>query len=310
VSKKNALIIGGSGQDGAFLAKEYLERDFTVFSVSRSGNPRMEEIGVIQYKKDFSYEANLEEVMNESDPEIIINLASASSVAFCEANPELSKKINLDAVKIFADFAEVHSQKKNKRIKFIQASSSVTEMKPITTYGKHKYGAHEFILNQEASNVEYKSVILFNHESEFRSSSFVSFKASRAAAEVKSFGKTLIQFGDIGSMRDWGFAGDYMKALAMISIKGEKNCYVVASGEIHSIEEMIKIAFAHVGISDFRKFVSINQELFRNKETPPKLGNPARCKNEFAWEPTLSFKSLVERLVDHQMRSIQGKSNG
>jgi len=322
VSKKNALIIGGSGQDGAFLAKEYLERDFTVFSVSRSGNPRMEEIGVIQYKKDFSYEANLEEVMNQSDPEIIINLASASSVAFCESNPELSKKINLDAVKIFANFAEVHSQKKDKRIKFIQASSSemfgegvpicseVTEMKPITTYGKHKYGAHEFILNQEASNVEYKSVILFNHESEFRSSSFVSFKASRAAAEVKSFGKTLIQFGNIGSMRDWGFAGDYMKALAMISIKGEKNCYVVASGEIHSIEEMIKIAFAHVGISDFRKFVSIDQELFRNKETPPKLGNPARCKNEFAWEPTLNFKSLVERLVDHQMRSIQGKSSG
>ena len=110
-------------------------------------------------------------------------------------------------------------------------------------------------------------------------------------------------------MRDWGFAGDYMNALAMISLQSEKNCYVVASGEIHSIEEMIKSAFAYVDISDFRKYLSINQELYRNKETPAKVGNPARCKNEFNWEPSLDFKRLVERLVNYQVHSIQRNSN-
>ena len=321
MSKKNALIIGGSGQDGAFLAQEYLTRNFTVFSVSRSCNPRMEKLGIKQFKKDFSVEIDLEDLLRESDPEIIINLASASSVAFCEANPEVSKKINLDAVKGFAGLTEAYSQEKEKRIKFIQASSSEmfgeseqvcneeTQMRPITIYGKHKTEAHEFVLNRKANNVEYKSVILFNHESEFRSSSFVSHKATRAAAEVKSFGETRIQFGNIESMRDWGFAGDYMNALAMISLQSEKNCYVVASGEIHSIEEMIKSAFAYVDISDFRKYLSINQELYRNKETPAKVGNPARCKNEFNWEPSLDFKRLVERLVNYQVHSIQRNSN-
>ncbi len=321
MSKKNALILGGSGQDGAFLAQEFLDLGFTVFSVSRSESSRMEALKVKQFKQNFLIDVDINEILRETEPEVVVNLASASSVAFCEANPEISKRINLDTVLQLSSCVESYAETLDRNIKFIQASSSemfgegdqicteTTLMNPVTIYGKHKHVSHEFVLNRKVENVEYKSVILFNHESEYRSENFVSYKVARAAAEVKAFGKTLIQFGNLESKRDWGFAGDYMKALALISVKSESNCYVVASGEIHSIEEMLTMAFSCVGIPNFSKYVSVNPNFYRETETPPKVGNSTKCKLEFNWNQSLSFEKLVERLVNFQVESIQRKTN-
>lgn len=322
MSKKNALILGGSGQDGAFLAQEYLDLGFTVFSVSRSESFRMDALGVKQFKQNFLVDIDIKQILKETEPEVIINLASASSVAFCEANPKISKKLNLDAVLQLSDCVETYAEIENKNIKFIQASSSemfgegdqicteTTEMNPITTYGKHKHDAHKFVFSRKAKRVEYKSVILFNHESEYRTENFVSYKVARAAAEVKTLGKTMIQFGNLESRRDWGFAGDYMKALALISGQGKSNCYVVAFGEIHSIEEMLTTAFSYVEKPNFEKYVSVNSDFYREKETPPKIGNSEKCKSEFNWYPSLSFEQLVERLVNYQIQDIQRGLNG
>jgi GDPmannose 4,6-dehydratase len=322
VSKKNALILGGSGQDGAFLAQEYLNLGFTVFSVSRSTSSRMEVLGVKQFVKDFLVDMDIKAILKETEPEIVANLASASSVAFCESNPEFSKKINLDAVLQLSHSVENYASDEERIIKFIQASSSemfgesdqicteTTLMNPVTIYGKHKHDAHKFILSRNAKNVEYKSVILFNHESEYRTKNFVSSKVARSAAEVKTFGETKIEFGNLESKRDWGFAGDYMEALALISDQGESDCYVVASGQTYSIEEMLRTAFAHIEKPEFNKYVSINSDLFRTKETPPKLGISEKCRSELNWQPSLSFEQLVARLVNYQIRDIQRGLNG
>ncbi len=322
MSKKNALILGGSGQDGAFLAQEYLNLAFTVFSVSRSTSSRMEALGVKQFAKDFLVDMDIKAILKETEPEVVVNLASASSVAFCESNPEISKKINLDAVLHLSHSVENYAADEERIIKFIQASSSemfgegdqscteTTLMNPVTIYGKHKYDAHKFILSRNAKNVEYKSVILFNHESEHRTENFVSRKVARSAAEVKTFGKTKIQFGNLESKRDWGFAGDYMKALALISDQGESNCYVVASGQTYSIKEMLTAAFAHIGEPQFKKYVSVNSELFRTTETPPKVGIADKCRNELNWQPSLSFEQLVARLVNYQIQDIQRGFSG
>lgn len=322
MSKKNALILGGSGQDGAFLAQEYLKLGFGVFSVSRSATSRMEALGVKQFVKNFLEDTDITAILKESQPELVANLASASSVAFCESNPEISKKINLDAVLQLSHSVENYAAEKEKIIKFIQASSSemfgegdqscteTTLMNPVTIYGKHKHDAHEFIVNRNAKNIEYKSVILFNHESEYRTENFVSRKVARSAAEVKTFGKTTIQFGNLESKRDWGFAGDYMNALALISDQGESNCYVVASGKTYSIKEMLTAAFAHIGEPQFKKYVSVNSELFRTTETPPKVGIAEKCRNELNWQPSLSFEQLVARLVNYQIQDIQRGFSG
>lgn len=320
--KKNVLILGGSGQDGAFLAQEYLSLGFTVVSVSRSESSRMSALGVKQYKQDFLSRIDLKEILLTTNPEVIINLASASSVAFCEENPQISKRINLDAVLQISESVEAYAKTEGRIVNFIQASSSemfgdgeqicseATTMNPVTTYGKHKYEAHNFVVSQKTNHVEYKSVILFNHESEYRAKNFVSSKVARAAAEVHVFGETKIQFGNLESKRDWGFAGDYMKALRLISLKSDNNCYVVASGEVHSIKEMLTTAFSFINKPDFEEYVSVNSDFYRDIETPPKIGNAEKCKKEFNWNLSLSFEKLIERIVGHQIQHIQRRPNG
>lgn len=322
MDEKNALILGGSGQDGAYLAREYMDLGFTVFSVSRSTSYRLEALGVEQFTKNLLVDSDIKTILDRTKPQVVANLASASSVAFCESNPIISKKINLDAVLQLSDFVENYATKEKKRIRFIQASSSemfgdgdqmcseTTLMQPLTIYGKHKLEAHEFVLKRKSDYVEYKSVILFNHESEFREQNFVSHKVARSAAEVKLFGKTQIQFGNLNSKRDWGFAGDYMNAFATISIRGESDCYVVGSGKIHSIEEMLKTAFDLIGVPEFRKYVSVNSDLLREKETPPKIGVSEKCKREFNWQPTLDFEQLVARMVNFQIQRFQRGIDG
>jgi GDPmannose 4,6-dehydratase len=316
VLTQNVLILGGSGQDGAFLAERYIQTGLKVFSVSRNESTRLNNLGVKQYRRDLSSDIGILDILLDISPDIVVNLASISSVAFCEMNPELSQIINFDAVKNIMKQIIIFTETQGKHTKFIQASSSEmfgntseicdesTPMNPLTVYGKHKLQSHEFVLNQAKAQIDSKSVVLFNHESEFRTSEFVSSKASKAAAEVFTQGNTQIQFGNLNNQRDWGFAGDYMAALAKISTSGSKSCYVIASGKLHSIEEMLILAFSYVDVSNYRDYISINEKYYRKIETPPIKGNAQVCSAELNWKPTLSFEQLIERLVKHQIENI------
>ena len=317
MQQKSVLILGSSGQDGAFLAKAFLDRGFRVHGVSRQTSHRLSAMGISQTQVDISSEVKFRKLLTNTNPDIVINLVSLSSVALCEKNPQLSEEINLMLVRKIAPQVENFSSESSKKIHFVQASSSemfgpgqelcneLTPMNPVTTYGKHKYDAHQFLINRIHQLVRYTSVILFNHESEFRPTGFVSAKVARAAAEVASTGSTKIEFGNIQSKRDWGFAGDYMKAMCNIALTAKHNCYVIASSELHSVEEMIRIAFDTVGVTDFKGFINLNPEYFRLIETPPIRGDNSLYRNEFGWTPSVTFKELVQNMVRHHMMEIE-----
>lgn len=317
MQQKSALILGISGQDGAFLAKAFCDQDVRVHGVSRGFSHRLSDLGVSQTQVDISSEVNFRKLLSNANPDIVINLVSLSSVALCEKNTHLSEEINLTLVKKIVSQVEDFASKSSKEIQFVQASSSEmfgpgeelcnesTPMNPVTTYGKHKYDAHQFLMNRIHKLVHYTSIILFNHESEFRPAGFVSAKVARAAAEVATTGSTKIEFGNIQSKRDWGFAGDYMKAMCNIALKGKHNCYVVASSELHSVEEMIRIAFDTAGVSDYKRFINLNSEYFRSIETPPIRGDNSLYKNEFGWTPSVTFEGLVQNMVRHHMMEIE-----
>lgn len=318
---QTVLILGGSGQDGAFLAQRYLNEGFQVVSVSRRESLRLNRLGVIQFKRDFLLDSDILDILLDFDPDIVVNLSSISSVAYCELNPQISEKINFVAVKNFVNSIVMYSEVRSKNLSFIQASSSemfgdtnefcdeLTVMNPITIYGKHKLLSHELVLNDKYKEFDFKSIILFNHESEFRGPEFVSYKVSRAAAEVHAFGSTQIEFGNLSNKRDWGFAGDYMDAFLDISIKGKGSSYVVASGELHSIANMLTEAFAVVKIPNFQDFIQMNEKFFRKTETPPIKGNARKCFLELGWSPKISFVQLIERLVKNQINEISGNNN-
>jgi len=317
VPQKSALILGSSGQDGAYLAQAFHNRGLRVYGASRQSSRRLSEMGISQTQVDISSGVNFQSLLTNTNPDIVVNLVSLSSVAACEKNPKLSEEINLTLVKKIVSQVENFSLESSKEIDFVQASSSemfgpgeefcneLTPMNPVTTYGKHKYDAHMFLINRVHQLVRYTSVILFNHESEFRPEGFVSAKVTRAAAEVAITGSTKIKFGNTQSKRDWGFAGDYMEAVCNIALAGKNSCYVVASSELHSVEEMIRIAFGSVGVTDFKAFINLNPEYFRLIETPPIRGDSSLYRNEFGWTPSVTFEELVKNMVRHHMMEIE-----
>ena len=317
----SALILGGSGQDGAFLAKSLLEVGSKVTSLSTRLSDRVACLGIPQIERHITSASGISDVLNQLKPSVVINLISLSSVAYCEENQAESKAINCDLVfklsKEIKDYAESFSSS----VRFVQASSSemfgignqlcdeATGLNPVTTYGQHKREAHEFLLRASSRYVTNVSAILFNHESEFRPLNFVSAKVARAAAEVAVHGSTDIEFGNLENKRDWGFAGDYMRALADIAVDSKEKCYVIASGELHSIREMLETAFKYVDIKNFDKYIKINSKYVRTVETPPIAGDSNLYKSEYGNKPTLGFEQIIIRMVQHHLDQVEGNQN-
>jgi len=314
----SALILGGSGQDGAFLAESLLDLGSKVTSLSTKISDRVARLGIPQIERNITSTSGIFDVLNEFKPNIVVNLISLSSVAYCEENPDESKAINCDLVLKLSQDIENYAEHFSSSVRFIQASSSemfgignqvcneATKLNPVTTYGQHKRDAHEFLLRASSRNVTNVSAILFNHESEFRPLNFVSAKVARAAAEVAVQGSTNIEFGSIENKRDWGFAGDYMRALADITLKSKEHCYVIASGELHSIREMLETAFKYVNVKDFEKHIKVNSKFIRSVETPPIVGDRNLYTSEYGNKPTLGFEQTINRMVQHHLDEIKG----
>lgn len=321
MTTKTALILGGSGQDGAFLAEALLKHDVTVFSLSRSKSHRMSKLGIYEIEHEVTNELGIEDALRKCKPDIVINLISMSSVAYCELHPNRSRKINFDLVQRLSKDISSYSQKHLSPVRFIQASSSEmfgygeqlcdeeTPLNPVTTYGLHKKKAHEFLVNQTDPNVENLSAILFNHESEYRSTDFVSAKVAAAAAEVAVTGSTKLEFGNIDSQRDWGFAGDYMDAVAKICLHGKEKSYVIASGRLHSVREMLRVAFNLINVHDFERHIKLNSKFVRRLESPPIIGNTARFLTEFGAIQKVDFEQTVHRMVQFHIEKLRRIKN-
>jgi GDPmannose 4,6-dehydratase len=305
------LILGGAGQDAKYLS-EILKREngFEVSLICQNipDKDQRNHVSDVRYmKQDITALSHVEEILKVVKPDVIVNFASISSVIACEENSSLSKKVNEQTP---IELMKLLRKPGFRSIRFIQASSSemyaksaeryiseLTPTSPNNEYGRQKANVHSFILEEQKGNPNLSSLILFNHESPLRSPAFVSKKIVSAIYQISQGKKLKLSLGNIMSTRDWGFAGDYMDAVAL-HIKDDRNeNYVIASGQLNSIEDFCQIAFAQLGITNFLEHIEVDESLVRANDSIGLRGNSEKIYNYLGWKPKYSFESLVKGLL-------------
>lgn len=321
---KKALITGITGQDGSYLAELLLEQGYAVHGiVRRSSTETFERIThlidrITLHQADMNDLASLAQVVREVRPSEIYNLAAQSFVPTSWKQPLLTADITATGV---TRMLEVIRQVDAKGIRFYQASSSemfgrvletpqseTTPFYPRSPYGVAKAYGHFITVNyRESYNMFCVSGILFNHESERRGKEFVTRKVTDAVARIKCGMQKELRIGNTDARRDWGFAGDYVRAMWLMLQQDKADDYVIATGETHTVQELIEIAFDHVGL-DWKKYTVQDPAFFRPAEVDLLLGDPSKAKKALNWKPELDFPGLVKRMVDFDMKRCQAKA--
>lgn len=317
---KTALITGVTGQDGSYLAEFLLEKGYKVVGlVRRSSTVNFERISHIQDKielisGDLTDQNSLLSSLDACKPDEVYNLAAMSFVQTSWPQPILTGDVTalgvtrlLDAIRVF-----------DPKIRFYQASSSEmfgkvqevpqiesTPFYPRSPYGVAKVYGHWITVNyRESYDMFGVSGILFNHESPRRGLEFVTRKVTDAVAKIKLGMSSELRLGNLDAKRDWGFAGDYVRAMWLMLQQDNPEDYVIATGQTHSVEELVNTAFSYVDL-DWKEFVVQDPRFMRPAEVDLLIGDPAKAKNELGWEPEVSFKELIEMMVDADIERLQ-----
>src|SRR5262245_10216452 len=310
---KRAIITGITGQDGSYLAELLLEKGYQVFGlVRRSSAPNLWRIQhlldrVTLRPADLLDQLSLIRAIDEIRPHELYNLAAMSFVPASWDQPLLTGEYNSQGVTRILDAI----RQVDPSIRFYQASSSemfgkVREMPqrestpfyPRSPYGVSKVFAHYITVNyRESYNLFAVSGMLFNHESPRRGLEFVTRKVTDGAARIKLGLADSLPIGNLDAHRDWGFAGDYVRAMWLMLQQPKPDDYVIATGVSHSVRELVEIAFAHVDL-DWEQYVFQDPSLLRPAEVDHLLGDASKGKRELGWEPRVDFKQLVEMMVD------------
>jgi GDPmannose 4,6-dehydratase len=317
---KTALITGITGQDGSYLAELLLEKGYRVVGMTRrsstDSHERIAHLGrrIELIQGDLLDQASLVAALREAQPDELYNLGAQSFVPTSWNQPVLTAEFTaLGVTRLLEAVRQVDD-----RIRFYQASSSemfgkvrqspqdeATPFYPRSPYGVAKVYGHFITVNyRESYGLFAVSGILFNHESPRRGLEFVTRKVSDAVARIKLGLARELRLGNIDSHRDWGFAGDYVKAMWMMLQQPEPRDYVIATGEAHSVRDLCEIAFSHVGL-DYQDHVVIDQALVRPAEVDHLLGNAARARAELDWAPATNFRTLVEMMVDADLERVR-----
>jgi len=319
---KRALITGITGQDGSYLAELLLEKGYDVVgTVRRASAPnywRIEHIldRVTLKPADLLDQLSLLRVIDETRPHELYNLAAMSFVPASWDQPLLTGEFNAQGVTRLLDAV----RQVDTSIRVYQASSSemfgkVLEMPqtektpfyPRSPYGVSKVFAHYITINyRESYNLFAVSGMLFNHESPRRGLEFVTRKVADGAARIKLGLKDTLSIGNLDAHRDWGFAGDYVRAMWMMLQQDQPDDYVIATGVSHSVRDLIEIAFARVGL-DWQKHVRVDPAFLRPAEVEHLLGDASKAKRELGWTPSVDFKQLVEMMVDADLARLSAK---
>jgi len=319
---KKALITGITGQDGSYLAELLLNKGYEVYGmVRRSSTENFGRIEHIRDKIKFLQADLLDQfsiinAVKEADPDEIYNLAAQSFVPTSWDQPVLTGEFTaLGVTRILEAIRLV-----NKDIKFYQASSSemfgkvlevpqneATPFYPRSPYGVAKVYGHFITVNyRESYNIFGCSGILFNHESPRRGLEFVTRKVSYGAARIKLGLQNELLMGNLDAKRDWGFAGDYVEAMWLMLQQDKPDNYVVATGETHSVQDLIEIAFGYLNL-DWKKYVKIDPRFIRPAEVDLLIGDSSKARSVLGWKPKLSFEQLVKMMVDTDYKLLANK---
>jgi GDPmannose 4,6-dehydratase len=321
---KRALVTGITGQDGSYLAELLLEKGYEVFgTVRRSSAPNLWRIQHILDRvslkpADLLDQLSLMRVIDEVRPTEIYNLAAMSFVPASWDQPLLTGEFNAQGVTRLLDAV----RQVDTSIRIYQASSSemfgkvrevpqteTTPFYPRSPYGVSKVFAHYITVNyRESYNLFAVSGMLFNHESPRRGLEFVTRKVSDGVARIKLGLADKLPIGNLEAQRDWGFAGDYVRAMWMMLQRQAPEDYVIATGVSHSVRELVQIAFSHVGL-EWEKYVRTDPSLLRPAEVEHLLGDPSKARAELGWKPTVDFKQLVEMMVDADLEVLSAGSS-
>jgi GDPmannose 4,6-dehydratase len=323
---KKALITGVTGQDGSYLAEWLLAQGYEVHGVvRRSSTENFERIDHLRgrlrlHQADLLDQLSLIDVMRRAEPDEVYNLAAMSFVPTSWSQPVLTAEYTavgvtrvLEAIRLLGPG----------RIRFYQASSSEmfgkvrdvpqreeTPFHPRSPYGVAKaYGHHITVNYRESYGMFACSGILFNHESPRRGLEFVSRKVTDGAARIKLGLATELRLGNLEAKRDWGYAGDYVKAMWLMLQQEAPDDYVVATGETHTVQELVEVAFGHAGL-DWRKHVVQAPELIRPAEVDLLIGDAGKARRVLGWRPEVDFRRLVTMMVDADLERHRARSGG
>ena len=320
--QKKALITGISGQDGAYLAQHLLSLGYQVYGLlARRSTPttwRLEYLNVLDkvtlIDGDLTDMASIVRALLECKPDEIYNLGAQSFVATSWAQPILTANATgMGALNILEAVRQVCPE-----AKFYQASTSelfgkaqetiqseTTPFYPRSPYGVSKLFAHWSTINyRESFGIFGCCGILFNHESPLRGIEFVTRKVTDAVARIKLGKQKELRLGNIDAMRDWGFSGDYVKAMHLMLQQDRPDDYVIATGRTASVRDMCRLAFEYVGL-DYQDYVVIDPKFYRQAEVDRLLGNPAKAKRVLNWQAETTLEELVTMMVDADLERVK-----
>lgn len=343
---KSALITGITGQDGAYLAEFLLEKGYEVHGIKRRSSsfntvrvdhlykdPHEQDVRFFMHYGDLTDATNLIRIIQEIQPDEIYNLAAQSHVKVSFETPEYTA--NADALGTLRLLEAIRILKLEERTRFYQASTSelfgkareipqreTTPFYPRSPYAVAKlYGYWITVNYREAYKMFACNGILFNHESPIRGETFVTRKITRAVARIKLGLQERLYLGNLDAKRDWGYAGDYVKAMWLMLQQEDPEDYVIATGESHSVREFVEKAFGEIGIKIVwegsgadetgkdseagKSLVKIDRSYFRPTEVDFLLGDPTKARSKLGWEPAVSFDELIKMMVREDLKEAE-----
>jgi GDPmannose 4,6-dehydratase len=318
---KTAAITGITGQDGSYLAEFLLEKGYRVLGLYRrtsmEDKHRFENISAIVnhpnlklIEADVTDYFSVQNIFRLYRIDEFYNLAAQSHVGTSFISPETTHQINSTGVLNCLEV--IRSLSPNTR--FYQASTSElygdntnapqsesTTFQPVSPYACSKLCGHNFVINyRKAYGLHASCGILFNHESPRRGEKFVTRKVTKAAARIKLGLQGKLELGNLNSMRDWGYAKEYVEGMWLMLQQDQADDYVLATGETHTIQELVEYAFGLAGL-DWKKYVSISEDQMRPSEVPLLCGDASKAKTKLGWEPKVKFKELIEIMYNSDL---------
>ena len=321
----NVLILGTGGQDGSYLSEYLLDKGYRVVGTVPDGDPDnidrirhlLDRIEIVQ--DDLLDQNRLEKIFHDHHPDEVYNFAANSFRADSFQQPILSTAVL--AVGVLRILEAI--RKITPKARFFQASSSeiygtpgevpqteITPFRPRSPYGVSKVYGHLMTMTyRENYNLYACSGILYNHESPRRSPEFVTRKITQTAAKIKLGLSKELRLGNLDARRDWGFAGDYVRAMWLMLQQSQPDDYVLATGETHSVRELCEEAFSYLGL-DYREYVLKEEECFRPPETAQLVGDPAKAHRVLGWKREVSFRDLIRIMVDADLEGLRMEQSG
>ncbi len=327
---KSALVTGITGQDGSYLSELLLSKGYTVHGVVRRSSSfntgrinhiysDPHEMGrrLVLHYGDLTDSTGLRRIIEDSQPDEVYNLGAQSHVKVSFELPEYTADADAMGTLRLLDCVRDHVQHTGRAVRFYQAGSSEmfgaakppqnedTPFYPRSPYAVSKVASHWYCINyREAYNLFISNGLLFNHESPRRGETFVTRKITRALGRIKYGLQDRLYLGNLDAKRDWGFAGDYVRAMWMMLQHNQPDDFVVATGESYSVREFLVESFGYAGL-DWEKHVEIDPKYFRPTEVDYLMGDSSKARRVLGWKPETSFRQLVCMMVDSDLRKAQ-----